>query len=819
MIVKKMANKSPNKNKSNHISDMLDYINAEILENKEDKILFNGYLNLQNNEHEAVKSEMLSLAQKSKSRNPVDHILISFRREDEVDEVQAQEAVKMFLNDLGYENCQTAFAVHRDTENTHIHMCINRVDPETCLLRSNFFDVEKMHKSIARIGTVFNWSSEEKARYVVVDDEVLRAKYISKEIDVVLSDKARNFEIRQGEKSMQRVAAEKVIPILESSGSWQEIHERLALEGFNYEKKGGGAVLKANIEGEIIETKPSDLARWASLKNMEKRIGVFTDRKVSIVPRQPEPMPGVPQEILNEYREQKVKVKDAREEYYKEFERQKEELRIERKAILEILSREQDWNRKELALAALHKVSTEYHKEQLESLKERFREKLEKGKRINPSVTNFEIWMKEHKPEDVLNVMSSIENASKRIPVNFAENSMLRNPLNNEVLGLSNSANYDLKVEYFNLYNNAVNADRYRVTTRGGPNGKSCIILDKDKETGVSRGYTSVELNKNMEKLVKFEKNGEHLYYTPLSEKKHHFFIDDLTKESLMKMKQDGLRPACVIESSPGNFQAIFTIPKLGTENDKKIVNDIAQGLNIRYGDVCFSGAIHPHRAPGFVNSKEEHVTEEGYPIVRIIEATGDECSKLQEYACYIDSYMDWKKEKHSAQHQSQYTQNGIPLQSSRAEQGGHGYELAIYNAHRDAALRYSGIPDMNADQSRLDAMIAVRLRGTGHTFGQVVRIIETVGELTRGDSHNWPDYAKRTAEYAFSNEGSMVIDKYSKYIKQWRMIEDKATNKTTIKAILSEENQNQKAVTPEVALNSKSLQEKYTKKQNKQSM
>ena len=67
-----------------------------------------------------------------------------------------------------------------------------------------------------------------------------------------------------------------------------------------------------------------------------------------------------------------------------------------------------------------------------------------------------------------------------------------------------------------------------------------------------------------------------------------------------------------VLESSPGNYQCLLTIPKLGTEFDRDVGNRITERLNREYGDKKLCGCIHPHRAPGFENRKPKHRREDG---------------------------------------------------------------------------------------------------------------------------------------------------------------------------------------------------------------
>src|SRR5512144_3005190 len=107
-----------------------------------------------------------------------------------------------------------------------------------------------------------------------------------------------------------------------------------------------------------------------------------------------------------------------------------------------------------------------------------------------------------------------------------------------------------------------------------------------------------------------------------------------MDRRQLERLIKDGYQPAVVLESSPGNYQAVITLPKLGTPHDRDVGNRLAEQLNRDYGDPKLSGCIHPHRAPGYENRKPKHQREDGtYPEVKLLRAERRECEKTLEHA------------------------------------------------------------------------------------------------------------------------------------------------------------------------------------------
>ena len=195
------------------------------------------------------------------------------------------------------------------------------------------------------------------------------------------------------------------------------------------------------------------------------------------------------------------------------------------------------------------------------------------------------------------------------------------------------------QLKQFERYADAVGAERYRVTCiklrKDG--SKQTFILDK--QDGITQGFTPQEIEQRTPALQRLQRRGEDLYYTPLSDKKHHILIDDMNREKLDRLLRDGYQPAAVLESSPGNYQAIITVQKLGMPHDRAVGNRLAERLNREYGDHKLSDCIQPHRAPGYENLNPKHQGEDGsYPVVRLIEAERRACAKTQALSSQIDA-------------------------------------------------------------------------------------------------------------------------------------------------------------------------------------
>ena len=319
------------------------------------------------------------------------------------------------------------------------------------------------------------------------------------------------------------------------------------------------------------------------------------------------------------------------------------------------------------------------------------------------------------------------------------------------------------QAELFKRYVYAVQAEKVRVTCmRMSENGeKRAFILDK--KNGETRGFSPREALARMDEMRRIQSRGENIYYTPLSQDRHHILIDDMSAQSVNKLRADGFQPAVILLSSPGNYQCILTIPKLGTEFDRQVGNRITELLNRRYGDKNLSGCIHPHRAPGFENRKPKHRREDGgYPEVKLIAAARVECPKALALSQQLSSNLEEEDRK--------ARERAARVRTDTSFVGSPGSPIAAYHAHFNDIHRHMAVEDA----SRVDAMIAIRMRATGHSQADIAAAIEQCAPAIRNGEkrRNWRDYAERTANYAFGFAGDRELIQRERLIPSWRRAE-----------------------------------------------
>ena len=864
MIVKKVKNPQKAASKAVRVSRLTDYIREPERENSQEKCIHAGARGFITDEPQSQTAEMIALSQEAvRSKDTINHYVLSWREGEQPSPEQVEEAVSIFMDELGVKDHQAIYGLHADTDNLHLHLAINRVHPETLKVVkiNNGFDIEAAHKAIARIENAQGWQREQNGRYQVLENGELGREHIDKDKPRQPAQPKRDMENRTGEKSAERIAIEDGAPIIKKAQTWEQLHRELAAKGMRYEKTGSGATLFVGDVG----VKASSADRDASLSKLQKRLGAYQPppQRQQVAQREPEPIkPDVPgwKDYITGRKAHYAEKNAAKLALDKRQEQERKQIAEQQKARRDELMRG-NWKGKGEVLNAMRSVIAaeqaaekaalkEKHQKQREQHRQQFRPypDLEQWQRMQKSPELAEQWrhrasepqriegasgepptprdIRAYQPEIVGQQVhySRKEEAGAGGGVSFVDkgksidihdwrnrdstlaalqlsaqkwgsftvtgndeykamcaklaaehgfkitNPELQERIQQERQRIQQERAQAMKSEQlkqFELYAEAVGAERYRVTSikMQADGRKQTFILDK--KDGITRGFTPQEIEQRTPEMLRLQRRGENLYYTPLSDKKHHILIDDMNREKLERLIRDGYRPAVVLESSPGNYQAIITVPKLGTVHDKDVGNRLSDALNREYGDPKLSGAIHPHRAPGYENRKPKHQREDGsYPEVRLLKVERRECVKALALSSQIDA--EYQRQAALKAQQPERSKAKPALELAAAS----GSAIDAYQRHyRDVIKRQRG---GEVDLSRVDSMIAVRMRVTGHDQAAIEGAIRQCAPATRqkDEGRDWNDYAQRTARYAYSAAGDRQAAELGKYRQQWEKLE-----------------------------------------------
>lgn len=244
-------------------------------------VLHVGMQNVQSVETAAQEMEALAI-ENTRSRNPAMHFILSWREMEVPTVQQVDEAVQIALHELDLQDCQALWALQGDTENLHVHVMVNRIDPETyrAVQPAGNWTKKALERAARKIEMTQGWEIEQTGRYDVVDGHVVEKEQKVPE----LTQKARDIEVHTGGQSWERIAKQNAGVLLKNAASWSDLHQGLSELGFALERKGSGAVLVWRGKGdELNAVKLSTVDRGCSFKKLEARLGAFQERTATAV--------------------------------------------------------------------------------------------------------------------------------------------------------------------------------------------------------------------------------------------------------------------------------------------------------------------------------------------------------------------------------------------------------------------------------------------------------------------------------------------------------------------------------------------------------
>lgn len=237
--------------------------------------------------------------------NPVYHVAINWQEGEHPTPQQAEHACRHVMKELGYGDHEAVWAIHRDTDNDHVHLVINRVHPDRLNaisppFKKDYFILDRCMRELEiefghqrANGPFITLDSAAGPKIVRMSRAERRERGLLKEDGPRLSERARRAEINLGaEQSFQTWVAEApagdLRKTLDQPGvTWTDVHATLATHGVAMQAKGSGLVVTTQLpDGRTLAAKASQLGRWASKAELEKRLGPFVPPQTPLDPPQ-----------------------------------------------------------------------------------------------------------------------------------------------------------------------------------------------------------------------------------------------------------------------------------------------------------------------------------------------------------------------------------------------------------------------------------------------------------------------------------------------------------------------------------------------------
>ncbi|KAA8387279.1 polyprotein [Acetobacter tropicalis] len=401
MIIKKIKNPKKSTSKSERIRRLILYVVSPEKTDTSEKCIYFGARGFLTDLLNSQIGEMIALATDSvRSADTVNHYVLSWKRGESPTTKQVDEAVTLLQKEMGLEQHQIVYGLHADTDNRHLHVVVNRVDPETlrCTEINRGFDIEAGHRAIALIEHRQGWAHEKNGLYQVgAHGKLVRCDRHRDRAAPVKGD-GKKAERKTGKRSVRDVAIEEAVPVIKEATCWADVHEGLAQKGIRYRRHGNGAVIM--IGGSAVKASQAD--RQISFIKLQLRLGPYEEPdQAADIPADGTltiPLQVRPNDVdLSDYHQERKNYEAARTKALSDLIRQhanqrtslKEMQRRERETVLK-----GKWRRRGVALNALRHALAEEHRTALHLLQDQQKEERLANRERLPPFPTIEEWLK-----------------------------------------------------------------------------------------------------------------------------------------------------------------------------------------------------------------------------------------------------------------------------------------------------------------------------------------------------------------------------------------------------------------------------------------
>lgn len=202
---------------------------------------------------EAVQS--LSEAKSDKTY----HLIVSFGVDERPDIDTLKNINNELVDSLGFSSHQRLSVIHDDTDNLHMHIAVNKINPEKYTIHEPFRDYKILSEKAKELEIKYN----------------LNQTHSNDKTNENTCSAANDIDSRPTQISFKSYVSS---IDLSNCHSWQDFHNTLKENGIEYRKYGSGAVFK-NLTDDKINIKASAVKREYSLNSLEKKYGKFEPSK------------------------------------------------------------------------------------------------------------------------------------------------------------------------------------------------------------------------------------------------------------------------------------------------------------------------------------------------------------------------------------------------------------------------------------------------------------------------------------------------------------------------------------------------------------
>lgn len=207
------------------------------------------------------------VAMKPRVEDPIYHFVISWAEGDDPGDETMFSCAREAVERLGFGGHQYLSAIHRDTDNPHVHVAVNRVNPDTYKVKNPYNDFYTLGQLMTELEDRHGWASTPQGG---------------------LEGKPVQRADAHGDLTFEAWCKTHVVPVLkpllEQSAAWAEIHQAIDALDVELVEHGQGLVFRtASDTGTAVAIKGSAVHERFSKTRLERVLGAF-----EAVPKEPQ---------------------------------------------------------------------------------------------------------------------------------------------------------------------------------------------------------------------------------------------------------------------------------------------------------------------------------------------------------------------------------------------------------------------------------------------------------------------------------------------------------------------------------------------------
>ena len=225
------------------------------------------------------------------------HVVITWQTGEHPTQEQAAQAAAHVMDKLGFGGCPVVAALHRDTDNHHLHLVTCRVDESSRIHAVPHRDYLLLDHAMRELEIEQGWARA-NGPWITVDTpsgpQIVRMSRRERAARGLLKDRgerstpspdAAQIEAAAGDISFESWVAGTPSAALRAAveregATWGDAHRALAAFGCALERKGSGLIVTTTVSTvgaapRVLAAKASTLGRWASKSALERRLGEF----------------------------------------------------------------------------------------------------------------------------------------------------------------------------------------------------------------------------------------------------------------------------------------------------------------------------------------------------------------------------------------------------------------------------------------------------------------------------------------------------------------------------------------------------------------